>query len=32
MAFGQLNIATGNEEYADITKKAFDIIVPKTNN
>ena len=26
IAFGQLAIATGNEEYADIAKKTFDIV------
>lgn len=32
MAFGQLSIATGNKEYADIAKKTFDIILSKVNN
>ncbi|MFA6702177.1 MAG: AGE family epimerase/isomerase [Dysgonamonadaceae bacterium] len=32
MAFGQLSLATGNEEYADIAKKTFDIILSKTSN
>lgn len=32
MAFGQLSIATGNSEYADIAKKTFDIILSKQNN
>jgi len=32
MAFGQLGKATGNQEYADIAKKAFDIILSKTDN
>ena len=29
MAFGQLSIAIGNQEYADIAKKTFDIILSK---
>ena len=32
MAFGQLSIATGNQEYADIAKKTFDIILSKIDN
>lgn len=32
MAFGQLSLATGCEEYADIAKKTFDIILSKTDN
>ena len=32
MAFGQLNLATGNEEYADIAKKTFDIILARRDN
>ena len=32
MAFGQLNLATGNEEYADIAKKTFDIILSRREN
>jgi N-acylglucosamine 2-epimerase len=32
MAFGQLNKATGNKEYADIAKKTFDIILKKRIN
>ena len=32
MAFGQLSKATGNQEYADIAKKTFDIILSKTDN
>lgn len=32
MAFGQLNMATGNKEYADIATKTFDIILSKTDN
>jgi N-acylglucosamine 2-epimerase len=32
MAFGQLSIATGNKEYADIAKKTFDIILSKVQN
>lgn len=32
MAFGQLNKATGNEEYAEIARKTFDIILSKVNN
>lgn len=32
MAFGQLSLATGREEYAEIAKKTFDIILSKTDN
>ncbi|MGN0211543.1 MAG: AGE family epimerase/isomerase [Muribaculaceae bacterium] len=32
MAFGQLSIATGNKEYADIAKRTFDIILSKVDN
>ncbi len=32
MAFGQLSKATGNEEYAGIAKKTFDIILSKRDN
>ena len=32
MAFGQLSLATGNQEYADIAKKTFDIVLSKVNN
>ena len=32
MAFGQLNLATGNEEYAEIAKKTFDIILSRRDN
>jgi len=32
MAFGQLSKATGNQEYADIAKKTFDIILSKIDN
>lgn len=32
MAFGQLSLATGNQEYAEIAKKTFDIILSKVNN
>lgn len=32
MAFGQLSIATGNKEYAEIAKKTFDIVLSKVNN
>lgn len=32
MAFGQLAIATGNKEYADIAKKTFDIVLSKVDN
>lgn len=32
MAFGQLSLATGNQEYADIAKKTFEIILSRTGN
>lgn len=32
MAFGQLHLATGNPEYAEIAKKTFDIILSKVDN
>lgn len=32
MAFGQLNKATGNGEYAEIARKTFDIILSKVDN
>lgn len=32
MAFGQLSLATGNDEYAAIAKKTFDIILSKVDN
>ena len=32
MAFGQLSLATGNQEYADIAKKTFKIILSKVDN
>lgn len=32
MAFGQLSIATGNQEYAEIARKTFDIVLSKVNN
>lgn len=32
MAFGQLSLATGNAEYADIAKRTFDIILSRTGN
>jgi N-acylglucosamine 2-epimerase len=32
MAFGQLSIATGKDEYADIAKKTFEIILSRTGN
>ena len=32
MAFGQLSLATGNQEYADIARRTFDIILSKTDN
>ncbi|MBO7098825.1 MAG: AGE family epimerase/isomerase [Bacteroidaceae bacterium] len=32
IAFGQLYKATGNEEYAEIAKKTFDIVLAKRNN
>jgi len=32
MAFGQLSLATGNSEYADLARKTFDIVLSKTAN
>jgi N-acylglucosamine 2-epimerase len=32
MGFGQLSLATGNSEYADIAKHTFDIILEKRDN
>lgn len=32
IAFGQLSIATGNQEYADIAKRTFDIVLSKVDN
>lgn len=32
IAFGQLSLATGNQEYADIAKKTFDIVLSKVDN
>ncbi len=32
MAFGQLSLATGNREYAEIAKRTFDIILSKVEN
>lgn len=32
IAFGQLSIATGNQEYADIAKRTFDIVLSKVYN
>ena len=32
IAFGQLAIATGNEEYVEIAKKTFDIVLSKVDN
>lgn len=32
MAFGQLSIATGNQEYAEIARKTFDIVLSKVDN
>jgi N-acylglucosamine 2-epimerase len=32
MAFGQLSKATGNNEYADIARKTFNIILSRVNN
>ena len=32
IAFGQLAIATGNQEYAEIAKKTFDIVLSKVDN
>ncbi len=32
MAFGQLSLATGNQEYADIAKRTFEIILHRKDN
>ncbi|GAE86242.1 N-acylglucosamine 2-epimerase [Bacteroides reticulotermitis JCM 10512] len=32
MAFGQLSLATGNPEYAEIAKKTFEIVLSKVDN
>lgn len=32
MAFGQLSLATGKDEYAEIARKTFDIILSKVDN
>ncbi|MGI6574019.1 MAG: AGE family epimerase/isomerase [Fermentimonas sp.] len=32
MAFGQLSLATGNQEYADIAQRTFEIILDKRDN
>lgn len=32
IAFGQLSLATGNQEYAEIAKKTFDIVLSKVDN
>ncbi|HQG77917.1 MAG TPA: AGE family epimerase/isomerase [Bacteroidales bacterium] len=32
MAFGQLSLATGKQEYADIARKTFDLILSRTAN
>ena len=32
IAFGQLSIATGSQEYADIAKRTFDIVLSKVDN
>lgn len=32
LAFGQLSLATGNKEYAEIAKKTFDIVLSKVDN
>lgn len=32
IAFGQLSLATGNQEYADIAKKTFEIVLSKVDN
>lgn len=32
IAFGQLSIATGNQEYADIAKRTFEIVLSKVDN
>ncbi len=32
MAFGQLALATGSKEYADIAKRTFDVVLAKKDN
>jgi N-acylglucosamine 2-epimerase len=32
IAFGQLNLATGNERYANVARKTFDVILSKVDN
>src|SRR5690554_87260 len=32
MAFGQLSLATGNQEYAEIAKRTYEIILSKKEN
>ena len=32
MAFGQLSLATGNQEYADIARKTFEIVLSKKDH
>lgn len=32
IAFGQLSLATGNKEYAEISKRTFDIVLSKVSN
>ena len=32
IAFGQLSIATGNNEYAEIARRSFDIVLSKVDN
>ncbi len=32
IAFGQLSIATGNKEYAEIARRTFDIVLSKVDN
>ena len=32
IAFGQLSLATGNDEYAEIAKRTFDIVLSKVDN
>lgn len=32
IAFGQLSLATGNQEYAEIAKRTFDIVLSKVDN
>ncbi|MFA7492062.1 MAG: AGE family epimerase/isomerase, partial [Proteiniphilum sp.] len=32
MAFGQLSLATGNQEYADIAKRTFEIVLSRRNS